>query len=101
LQGARGSVFEITAASMLGTDDQEVDFADPNQPGYDLLLRLPNGRRLRISCKVLSASIYGRAFPTWGHQLFNRALEKFLPGTPVHVVLKSRRRAPPVPSPDS
>jgi hypothetical protein len=58
LQAARGSVFEILSASMLGGKPQRIDFPPPNQPGHDLLLHLATGKRLRISCKVLSASDY-------------------------------------------
>lgn len=101
LQGARGSVFEITAASMFGTSNQEVDYAAPSQPGYDLVLKLPTNRQLRVSCKVLSASAYGRAFPHWGHETFRRALETFLAGTPVHITLTTRRPAAPTPSSDA
>jgi hypothetical protein len=98
LEGARGSVFEIGAASMLGTAGQTVDYAKPSQAGYDLLVTLPNSRRLRISCKVLSASAYAREFWSTGHDLFRSLRECLGPGVPTHITLVSPHPAPRVPT---
>jgi len=99
-QGARGSAFEICAASMLSTDGQQIDYAQPSQPGYDLLLSLPTTKSLRISCKVLCASAYARQFPELGHELF-RVLRKDLNlRVPIHIHLTGTRRAPRLPSPN-
>lgn len=89
--GARGSAFEILAASMFATDGQKVELPPPNEPGYDLLLRVPNGRRLRISCKALASSHYGVTLRAAARSAFSGLLGGLSPGTAVHIVMDAAK----------
>jgi hypothetical protein len=99
--GARGSVFEICAASMLSTAGQRIDYAKPSQSGYDLTVTMPTAKKLRISCKVLSPSAYARQFPEQGHEIFRALRASWNPRIPIHIHLAGTRRAPELPTPDA
>jgi hypothetical protein len=89
--GARGSAFEILCAAMLATDGQRVEFPAPSEPGYDLRLLLPNGRRLRVSCKALASSQYGADVRAASRRAFVRLRGGLFPGAAVHLTMEAAR----------
>ncbi|MES1174950.1 MAG: hypothetical protein ABUL62_11550 [Myxococcales bacterium] len=89
LSGARGSAFEILLASMFATEQQQVHLPPPSEPGYDLTVAVPSGKRLRVSCKALAPSQYDSLLRSSARQAFASLRESLLPGSALHLAMQS------------
>ncbi|HET9954373.1 MAG TPA: hypothetical protein VFQ61_07710 [Polyangiaceae bacterium] len=82
---------------MLAAERQTVHVPAPNEPGYDIVLTLPSGKRLRVSCKALGSSAYDAALKADARRAFEVLRQQLPSGCAQHLVLEAITAKAPLP----
>ncbi|WP_413942734.1 hypothetical protein [Bdellovibrio sp. HCB-162] len=70
-------IFEIVSSSMFENESQRIEIPKENNPGYDFLVNLKNGSKIRFSVKALLDSKHANEFKSFSQEL-NRDLPQML-----------------------
>jgi hypothetical protein len=88
-----GAVFELTIGTLFDRPDHPVTVMPENTRGYDLSIDLPNGKRLRASCKARIPSEHEIKFRSFV-QALDRCLARRLPAGSTTVIIVGCDRRP-------